>query len=54
MNSRDEGGNVLLSGAAVLPDIIDGAIQGVDGLPRLLLPLDGDDGVASDLVLERT
>ena len=50
--SANRGGNVLLSGAAVLLDLVDGAIQGVDGLPRLLLSLGHGDGVAGNLVLE--
>ena len=33
-------------------DLVDGAIQGVDGLPRLLLPLGHGDSVAGNLVLE--
>ena len=37
VNRGKQGGNFLLSGAAVLLDLGDGAIQGDDDLPRLLL-----------------
>ena len=53
MKGGNKGGDVLLSGAAVIFDLVDGAIQGVDGLPRLLLPLGNGDGVTGNLVLER-
>jgi len=49
-----QGGDVLLSGAAVILDLVDGAIQGADGLSRLLLPLSHGDGIAGNLVLEGT
>jgi len=46
VESGDKGGNILLSRTAVLFDLVDGAIQGVDGLPRLLLSLRNGDSVA--------
>jgi len=52
VNRGKEGGNLLLSSAAVLLDLVDCAIQGVDGLPRLLLSLGHGDSVAGNLVLE--
>jgi len=36
----------------VILNLVDDAIEGVDGLPRLLLPLGHGDGVAGNLVLE--
>ena len=52
VNRGKQGGNILLSGAAGILDLADSAIQGVDGLPRLLFSLGHGDGVASDLILE--
>jgi len=47
-----EDGNILLSGAAVILNFVDCAIQGDNCLPGLLLSLRNGDGVAGDLVLE--
>jgi len=52
VESGNKGGDVFLSGAAVILDLVDGAIKGVDSLLRLLLPLGNRDGVAGNLVLE--
>ena len=52
VESGDKGGEVLLSGAAVILDLVYGTIQGGDGLSRLLLSLGHDDSVAGNLVLE--
>ena len=46
VNRGNQGGNVLLRGAAVILDLVDDAIDGVNGLPRLLLSLRNGDGVA--------
>ena len=48
VNRGKQGGNFLLSGAAVLLDLVDGAIQGVDGLSRLFLSFGNGDGVAGN------
>jgi len=53
LNRGKQGGDVLLSGAAVILDLADGAIQGVDGPPGILLSLGHGDSVAGYLVLER-
>ena len=52
VKSGEKGGDVLLSGAAVILDLVDGAIQGGDGLLCLLFSLGHGDSIAGNLVLK--
>ena len=52
VKGREYRNDLLFGGAEVHLDLVDDAIQGVDGLPRLLLSLGHGDGVVGNLVLE--
>jgi len=52
VESGNKDGDLPLSCGGVLLDLVEGAIQGGNGLPRLLLSLGVGDGVAGNLVLE--
>ena len=52
VESRNKGSNLLLSGAAVLLNLVDGTIHGGDGLQCLFLSIRDGDGIAGNLVLE--